>query len=360
MRRPDTPSRATRSRAALAFKALAALACVALLARVLGGAEWSRAAARLGDAGPAVLLVLLPFSLAVVLDATAWGLLLRRLGQVVPLARLVPVRTVTEAVTIALPGGALIGEVLGPLLLADDAPVSTAFTSSTAKRWLIIRTHGLYVCLAALAGFGALAATSRATLGRDGLPWIALASAAGLVALSFGVQRAATRHGLAARLHAALARLRASRAFAWADRKHVFEDVDAHLARLGRGHHLAPAALLLGAWLLESVETWVILSVLGAHVPFHGVLAIEASLSVVRSAVVVAPAGLGVQDAGYLTFLETFGVPEPAAVGPAFVVLKRAKELVFVLLGAAVLLLFRRARAVAAPHEAGATPEAVS
>jgi hypothetical protein len=65
------------------------------------------------------------------------------------------------------------------------------------------------------------------------------------------------------------------------------------------------------------------------------VFAIEAGLSLVRSAAVLAPSGLGVVDLGYATVLPLLGVD--AGATPAFVLLKRSKEVAWVLLGYASL-----------------------
>lgn len=341
-----------RRRLLIAAKAAALLVCVALLGRALGRTDWTASFARLSGAGPLVLLVLVPFPLGMALDGAAWGLLLARLGHRVPLARLFRVRMATEAVTLAVPAGGLLTEALGPVLLADRAPVGSSFTSSAAKRWLIIRTHGYYVAVATVVGLGFLGDSSAALLGHRALPWIVAASAAALVGVSIGTQAAATRIGIAARVHDALVRLRGSRWLgriaAMADDRASFERVDGELRSLGARWHLAPSALLLGTWLLESLETFLILRLLGAPVGYLDVLAMEAALSVVRSAAVFAPSGLGVQDLGYLAFFSVLGIADAAAVGPAFLVAKRSKELLFVTVGL-LLIVFARRQRTAAP-----------
>jgi hypothetical protein len=45
-----------------------------------------------------------------------------------------------------------------------------------------------------------------------------------------------------------------------------------------------------------------------------------------------------VQDAGYAAFLGALGVPQPLATGAAFVLLKRAKEVLWATIGYAFLL----------------------
>jgi uncharacterized membrane protein YbhN (UPF0104 family) len=50
------------------------------------------------------------------------------------------------------------------------------------------------------------------------------------------------------------------------------------------------------------------------------------------------PAGIGVQDAGYVAFFGAFGVPDAATLGVAFVIVKRAKELLWIAVGLALFL----------------------
>lgn len=87
------------------------------------------------------------------------------------------------------------------------------------------------------------------------------------------------------------------------------------------------------AWLLESVETWWLLTLVGAHLSLVEVLGFEAGLSVLRSVWFFAPAGLGAIDIGYLSALQTLGVPHAMAVTTAFLALKRGRELLWIALG---------------------------
>jgi hypothetical protein len=106
---------------------------------------------------------------------------------------------------------------------------------------------------------------------------------------------------------------------------------------------------MFGGWLLESLETLVILRVLGAPLsPFLGgyaeVIAFEAGLALVRHTAFFAPAGLGVQDLGYIAFFHALGMPEASTLGAAFVVLKRAKEIVWIVIGYLLLLTVHRSK----------------
>jgi uncharacterized membrane protein YbhN (UPF0104 family) len=342
----EAHSKHRRARLILAAKAVALLVFLGLLVRALLHADWAGASSRLSSVGPAALLVLVPYPLMLALDAFGWKLILARLGLRVPLAPLFRVRVATEAVSSGLPAGGIAAEALTPFLMKPHAPMADALTSSATKRWLIIRTHGYYVLLAFAIGFGTLSDRSRPLLHNDSLPWIVLGCGLGLVALSLVFENATTRLGLAARLHDGIARLRESRFFRRLgvhDLPRVaFEKVDADLARLGKGKHPLPSLLLLAGWLCESVETWFILAALGVNVPFVVVLSFDASLSVVRTVAAFAPAGLGALDLGYLAFFEAYGIPSPAAIGPAFLVLRRSKDVLYVAIGFVLILLFSR------------------
>jgi hypothetical protein len=72
---------------------------------------------------------------------------------------------------------------------------------------------------------------------------------------------------------------------------------------------------------------------------FATVLAFEPVVSFARSAAFFIPAGLGVQDAGYMAFLRNAAVPDAVNRAAAFVLLKRFKELVWIAVGWTLLLL---------------------
>jgi uncharacterized membrane protein YbhN (UPF0104 family) len=124
-------------------------------------------------------------------------------------------------------------------------------------------------------------------------------------------------------------------------RRHQATATDAQATRL-RGARLATGTAtlsFLGAWCLEALESALLLHLVGARVDLSSVFALEAGLSLVRSAVVLAPSGLGVVDLGYATVLQALGADPGAAA--AFVLLKRGKEAVWVAAGYGLLALLR-------------------
>jgi uncharacterized membrane protein YbhN (UPF0104 family) len=121
--------------------------------------------------------------------------------------------------------------------------------------------------------------------------------------------------------------------------------VDAQLASVGRARGSAwlATAAFLGAWLFEALDTAVVVRLVGGPPSFVFALASEVGISMLRSLGNVAPAGLGVQDAGYATLLPAMGMSPDAAA--AFVLVKRGKELVCIAFGYALLAVLRRPEA---------------
>jgi putative membrane protein len=89
-------------------------------------------------------------------------------------------------------------------------------------------------------------------------------------------------------------------------------------------------------WIASAFGIWLTVRLIGGHLDFGGAVAIEAILSALRSAAVVVPGALGVQEAGYAMLMPLFGLP--AEIGLAVSLLKRAREVV---LGVPVLLIWQ-------------------
>jgi uncharacterized membrane protein YbhN (UPF0104 family) len=94
-------------------------------------------------------------------------------------------------------------------------------------------------------------------------------------------------------------------------------------------------------WLTEALETALLLWMLGGAFDLRVALAVETGASLVRSIGNVAPAGLGMQEAGYATLLTATGTGVDSAA--AFVLLKRCKELLWIGAGYGLLVLQRPA-----------------
>jgi putative membrane protein len=89
---------------------------------------------------------------------------------------------------------------------------------------------------------------------------------------------------------------------------------------------LGAAGLHLGAWVASALGCWAALNLTGAHVAAADILALEALVAAVRSALVVAPMGIGVQEAAYAFVGPLLGLGPDLAL--ALSLIKRARDLV--------------------------------
>ena len=83
-------------------------------------------------------------------------------------------------------------------------------------------------------------------------------------------------------------------------------------------------------------------------------MVLETALILVRGLAVPVPAGIGVQDAGYVLSLRALGVADATTVGAAFVVMKRGRDLFWIVVGFATLALGGRGEPDAAGSAASA------
>jgi hypothetical protein len=334
---------------------LVALCAVALVARALHAVDFRATARALTEAGALAPLALMPFLGATALDAVGMRLLFLSLGRRVPLARLLPIRIASEALHVTAPVGFVVAESATASLLDVHCgvPLGEGAVLAIARKWLVMRAHAAYIGLGAAAGAGVLTAVSGRFLGGRWLPWAVCTSALVPLTLSAALGAAFRGRPALAQLQAALGRVPWLAVGRWASGWRTgARAVDAHLARIGGSRALtwSAAAAFLASWLCEALETALVLRLVGGPLDLSVALAVEVSISLVRSIGNVAPAGLGVQEASYVILLPAMGVPPSTAA--AFALLKRAKELVWITLGYSLLGAMRRpAFRVARPPE---------
>lgn len=326
---------------------LPSLLAVGLAVFALRSADLERVLEHVRSLGFRLPLLLLPNLAVTLLEAVAWWRSFALLGARPRFASLVSVRLSVEAVMLGLPSGALVSESLQPWLLKRrcSVPFETAVVASVGRKFFVVVSHGLVLALATLLTWPLLARISREMIGRAGLPWALLGVSVFMIA-TFGVGLALSgRARLAERTRSGLDRVFGRWLGAWLERHALrFQRTDDHLLDFferERGALLLPMLLYSAGWVVRGVETFVFLQLLGVDVTFTAALVVETAIIVVRSVAVPVPAGLGVQDVGYVLCFRALGIPEATTVGTAFVLLKRGKDLFWILLGFALLGLGR-------------------
>jgi uncharacterized protein (TIRG00374 family) len=315
------------------------LAGVALFAVMLHGSDLPGAGRILAATGPLILLAIIPYLAQIALDSLAWRTLLEALGRRIRWRRLIAIRLSTEAVLMSMPAGTFIGETLKPYLLAktDAVPASETIATIGVKKALLTFAEAVYLSTALVIGWSLLTNESVEIMGSNGLPYLVCGAVALLLVIGTLLSMAFLGGKTGDLVHRGLRRLPSRRFRAWLDEKRAgFDATDGAFVRLrecSRKQKVAAFLMLVGAWFVEAAETWVLLSLLGIHLPIADVLVMEAIVVFMRNLAFFVPAGLGVQDAGYIAFLHAFGIPNAAAGAAAFVILKRVKELVWVAIG---------------------------
>lgn len=329
--------------------AAATVAALALLIALWQQADGPLVRGLLDRVGARLPLLLPCFAAAMLAATAAWRFTLLGLGQRAPMPTLLRLRVGAEAVVLSVPGGALLSDVLRPRWLSRHGVALPEATASVALgRALVIAASGLFVALALILAPRSIAQVY-AALGLSALgPWPHLLLALALTGLGAGLAIALMRGDLAARALALLARLPLPRVRALPSSRGTAARVDGALRALrvpaARGALALALGASLGQWLLEALETFVLLSLLGVEVSWSTALAIESLVAMVRTAAFVVPAGLGAQDLALAFVLHALGVPGGLEVAVAFVVVKRARELLWVALGYGGLLLGRAPR----------------
>jgi putative membrane protein len=261
------------------------------------------------------LLCLIGLALCPLL-AAAWFVLLPRDGGGGSFGVFVWARMVREAASDLLPFANIGGIALGArAAILHRVPAPLAFAST-----LVDVTTELLAQIAFI-GLGLAILTQHAprtpfSASLDRFVLIGLAMAVIAVAALLALQRYGHRLTLqiAARL---LPRATAHMAAVGA----LLDAIHARRARvaLSCGLHLA-------AWIASGAATWIAFRLMGAHVDFLLAIAVEAFVGAVRSAAVLVPSGLGVQEAAYALLAPLLGVG--AEFGLAVSLLKRARDIV--------------------------------
>ena len=102
----------------------------------------------------------------------------------------------------------------------------------------------------------------------------------------------------------------------------------------------AAVALHFAAWIASAAGAWLALNIAGASISLADVLAIDALVYAVRSAVFVAPMAAGVQEATYAVIGPLFGLPADMAL--ALSLIKRGRDLA---IGLPTLIIWQAAEA---------------
>jgi uncharacterized membrane protein YbhN (UPF0104 family) len=306
---------------------LAAAAFIAWLVWYLGpGSVWEAIHAlgwRLG------IVVLMPFSMAVVLDTLGWRSLLsdRLISRSrVPFTALFGARLAGEAVNLATPIATIGGEPLKAYLVRDRLPLAEGLASVIVDKTTVVIGQALFL-VAGLIMARALEPPPAMVYAMTGLLAAEILGAGG-----FALAQGAGMFGGGGRL---LARIGLSGIERHQD---MLVSIDGWLGRLYRERPVgvaASAVLHALAWAVGGLEIYVILHLLGKPVTLETALVLEAFGSAVKFATFMIPGSLGALEGGNAAIFAAFGLG--AALGLAATLIRRLREATWVLISLAAL-----------------------
>lgn len=270
-------------------------------------------------------------------DTAAWSVLLNGDRPFVPFRRLLLVHLAGESFYRFLPAGVVVGESVKVAFLSngDHLPVPRILASLITRKILMGIAQAVYIGISASLGVLLFSSVSSSWIHRTG------AVVSVMLLTAFIAAGAAVRRGnVGITMLRWLARfpIRPVR-FAALRHRAAFIELDRHLSTALSGDRLrlwrAIGLFFLGWW-MELLESWAILSLL---IPFSAtlpVLVIEPVVSLLRSIAFVMPGGLGVMDLGYASSLGVVPAASAATVIATFIILKRIKELFWVIVGISI------------------------
>jgi len=299
------------------------LALFAWFVQRAGASAIARAFSNLGWFAPVVLL---PFALVYLLDTLGWRFAFGNEGVPgVGFGTLMRIRWAGEAINTVLPSAYIGGEAAKvELLHKQGVPRVQSASSVVAGKTAQIFAQVAFIAAGAVAGAANLPEQSPARVGM--LAITALATC--IVASLFWLQQRGMFRTIAALLPLRVLQKRAQSLEELDDR--IFE-----FYRKDRRHFLASTATYFAGWMADTLEILLVSHLLGMPIDLSQALAVEAFISVAKALGIFVPGALGVQESGIVFLCYLFGLPP--ALGVSYAIIRRGREVVYVLIGGVFL-----------------------
>jgi hypothetical protein len=321
--------RSGRRLVTLALKFLVAAGVALLVARLFSDVDLGGVRDRVREGGWALVVILLPALLALGADSAGLAASLRAPFTAGLIRRVFPARITCDAICGALPGGVAFAEPVRALLLARavKVPLSEAVAGTLTAKVNMAAAQALFLAAAGVflfadAGPGSLVAR---------VPAASRAAAPGVVLLGLICAFVALVYsGWSPRV---IPRR-------WSRGREILERLQ-EISRGSRKKTSMSVALFTLGWVLAGLESFAILSLLGAPVSVADGLLLEGTASLLRIAFFFLPSALGAAEIGYAALIASFGVADPLTCSAAFIALKRFRELLWITGGLLLLAALR-------------------
>ncbi|MGC3960904.1 MAG: flippase-like domain-containing protein [Verrucomicrobiota bacterium] len=276
-------------------------------------------------------VIVLPYLVVYLFDTWGWYLAFGKYAAMKPkFLTLFRVRWAGEAVNNVIPSGYVGGEAVKAYLLHKrGVPGLTCGTSVVASKTCQVIAQVAFIGLGALLALPILPADSGA---RQGMMVITVA-AFGVVGLLLLLQRRgmfSTVQGVLKRFNL---RFKAIEKHEASFRK--LDDQVYQFYHTDRLRFFQTTFVYFLGWLADALEIYVVCHLLGLPLSVAEAVTIEAFISVAKAMGIFVPAALGVQESGVVLLFKIFALPAPIAV--TYAILRRGRELFYVLVGGILL-----------------------
>lgn len=293
--------------------------------------NWSETRELAFRLGWSIPLLLLPYFCVYIVDCWGWILSFARRPPL-RFATLFRIRWAGEAINSVIPSAYIGGEAAKVLILRrKGVPGGDAVAAAVLSKTLQTLSQLVFLAIAAVAflSLGTVSAGFAGSivvlliLGTAGIVGGILWQRRGLFGTAADIVRLLGGGG--SRLEK---RLREHRA------------TDEQISGFHREHgskFYASAGAYLAGWFLDTVEIFAFTWFLSEPVLWRQALAIEAFTGIAKAFSVVIPGAIGVQESGIVFLCRMAGVPE--SLGITYALFRRAREILFAILGWKLLLL---------------------
>ncbi|HEY3876940.1 MAG TPA: lysylphosphatidylglycerol synthase transmembrane domain-containing protein [Candidatus Kapabacteria bacterium] len=317
------------------------LAFIVNLIRTIDFSSATATIARIGIFG--VIIILIPYSCAALLDSEAWRKLLSSTKRHPSLKHIFLVRAATEALVITVPMGSILSDPAKAWVLKRQYgyPHSSTAASIVFRKTMLGFSQSILAMIVAIVALCNPSSFRPNGIG-ESLAWMLLGLALVVVAVYSVLLGLLCNASFVDRFHRWLTKLPFPKLAQWFDRKEPhFREFNRHLGSFRDIFSVARfTATYLLFWIGENIETIIILTLLHANLTVPQAMVMEVSCVLLRASTPMVPGGIGIQDTGYASLILSNGnAPEIAA---AFVLIKRFRELVWSIFGYALLINTRR------------------
>ena len=291
--------------------------------------------------GPgAILVILLPSLLMYVIEAYGWRLTMGVYADRVPFGSLLSIRTAGEVVNMTTPTAYVGGEPLKAYLLKrHGVPTVDGMASAITAKTTMTLGEVLFILLGiALSAVAMDEGNAPPMAGRETSHSL-VPPLVGVSCLLIGtlLLLAVQRRGLFTGLLTLLRRCRIRLAYLESREEKLRaldQAIQAFYARDRLAFLLSIGVFVLG-WLCEALEVYVILYYIGPPVDAVASISIAALAAIIKGGSFIIPGSVGAQEGGNVLLLMAYGYSDLAGI--TFAVLRRVRELVWIIIGLACL-----------------------